>query len=142
MKQALLMACALGLSALAGCTQADKTQIRQDVKGVRQQIGSAAESAQQAAAETSLAAKVKAALGTRKGLNGSNIDVKVNGSAVTLTGDVASREQAEQAERVATETEGVGSVDNQLTMRIPAITPSTPAPRAAPAAAPSSPSGY
>jgi hyperosmotically inducible protein len=75
---------------------------------------------QSAAANAALSAKVKTALLTRKGLDGANIQVEARGSAVTLQGDVVTREQAKLAEQVAKQTEGVQSVKNQLMLRVPA----------------------
>ena len=45
------------------------------------------------------------------------------GAMLTLKGDVTSPEQAALAEKVAGETQGVASVRNELTMRIPATQP-------------------
>jgi osmotically-inducible protein OsmY len=95
---------------------------------VRQEVGNAAENARQAAADAALAGKVKTALETRKGLEAPkpHLDVNAKDGHVVLKGDVSSREQAELAERVALETEGVNSVDNQLMLRVPAKGPGTP----------------
>jgi hypothetical protein len=57
-----------------------------------------------------------------------NIDVDAKGSTVTLKGDVTSPEQATMAEKVATETKGVGQVVNQLTMHVPATSQAQPTP--------------
>ncbi len=111
---------ALSLVTLGGCTAQDNAAVREDVQGVREQIRGAAENAQQAAANAALAGKIKSALETRKGLDADHIDVEVQSGVVTLKGDVASREQAELAERVTQATEGVQTVDNQLMVRVPA----------------------
>jgi hypothetical protein len=111
---------AAGLGLLGGCTSTEKAEVRQEVQGMRQQMANATESARQSAANTALEGKVKTALSTRKGMETKHLDVEANNGAVVLKGDVASREQAEQAERVALETEGVISVDNQLMVRVPA----------------------
>jgi osmotically-inducible protein OsmY len=66
------------------------------------------------AENATLAAKVKAALATRKGLKGTDIHVDVNGSVVTLKGDVNTRAQATEAVQVAKGTAGVTSVNNQF----------------------------
>ena len=63
---------------------------------------------------------MKTALLTRKGLDSTSINVEANGSVVTLKGDVVTRQQADIAEKVARETEGVTAVNNQLMRRIPA----------------------
>lgn len=110
----------LGLAVLGGCAAQDEAAVREDVQGVREQIRGAAENAQQAAANAALAGRIKSALKTRKGLDADHIDVDVQSGVVTLKGDVASREQAELAERVTLATEGVQTVDNQLMVRVPA----------------------
>jgi len=124
---------ALMLAGLAGCTAQQNAGVRQDVKGMRQELGEAAARARKAADDTALAGKVRAALTTRKGLDARHIDVAANSGTVTLKGDVTSPEQASLAEKVAMETDGVQSVRNVLTMRIPAKNPSV---------APSSSGGY
>jgi hypothetical protein len=112
----------LGTVALAallltgGCSQA---QMEQRVQGARQELGQAAANAQQAAANQALEAKVKSALATRKGMDAKGINVEARNGHVVLKGDVAGREQADLAIRVTQETEGVTSVENQLTMRVP-----------------------
>jgi len=111
----------LGLLALVGCNRAQQGEVRQSAQGVGQQIESAA-------ANVTLATKVKTALATRKGLEGAKIDVDAAGPTVTLKGDVVNREQAELAERVARETDGVQSVTNELMLRVPAKGPAAAVP--------------
>jgi len=108
-----MVAVALIMAALVGCSRAERTEVGQQAKDLGQQV-------QSAASNTSLAAKVKTALLTHKGLDGAKIEVTAEGSAVTLKGDVTSREQADLAERVAKETDGVQTVSNQLMLRVPA----------------------
>ena len=119
--------------AAAGCSSSDKAEVRENVAGLREQMGSAAEGARLAAADAGLQGKVKTTLATRKGLDTRGIDVEAKNGSVTLKGTIPTREQAELAERVAMETEGVQAVDNQLMLTIPAKStpyeaPSTPAP--------------
>jgi osmotically-inducible protein OsmY len=109
----------MGLLAVCGCTPGQKADVRENVKGLRQEVGHAAQNVGQAASNAALVAKVKSALATRKGLEGSDISVEASGSVVSLKGTVASREQGELAERVAAETEGVTSVQNQLAVKVP-----------------------
>ena len=111
----------LGLPVLAGCSRAQQGEVRQGAQGVGQQIESAA-------ANVTLATKVKTALATRKGLDGAKIDVDATGPVVTLKGDVVTREQADLAERVARETDGVQSVSNELMLRVPAKGPTVAVP--------------
>jgi osmotically-inducible protein OsmY len=111
---------ALALVSIAGCTPNENAAVRQEVRGVRQTLDRASEDAQRRAADAALEGRVKSALMTRKGLDGDNINVDAKGTNVVLKGDVQTREQADLAERVAIETNGVESVDNQLMLRIPA----------------------
>src|SRR3712207_3225590 len=127
MRKVLAASLALGLAGLAGCTAHQNAEVREDVRGIRQEIDQAADSARQKAAETALAGKVKTALETRKGMDPRGINVDAQGSTIVLKGDVSSPEQARLAEQVANEVEGVSAVRNELTMRVPATAP-TPAP--------------
>jgi hypothetical protein len=143
MKSLLIAGMALSTALLAGCNSAEKSEVRQDVQGLRQQIGNAAENARRQAVNAGLEGKVKAALETRKGLDPRHIDVEARGSAVVLKGDVGDPAQADLAERVARETEGVETVDNQLMVRVPAKSlPRPGSPQSvAPAAPDTTPSG-
>jgi len=120
MRMLIAAAAAAGLAILAGCSPADKGQVRQEVQGVRQTLDRATDDAQRAAANATLAGKVKAALSTRKGIESRGIKVEARSGSVVLKGDVRSPDEAQLAERVAMDTEGVQHVDNQLTMRVPA----------------------
>lgn len=121
MRKAILIGMVAVATALgAGCTARDEAAVKEDVRGVREQIRGAAENAQQAAENAALSGKVKTALSTRKGLDTSDINVEANNGVVVLKGDVASRTQAEEAEKVAMGTKGVQAVDNQLMVRVPA----------------------
>lgn len=104
---------ALVLALLAGCTPQQQAEVRERVRGIQEET-------RQAAADAALATKVRTVLATRKGLDASRLQVEARGGHVILKGEVASREQAELAERAAMEVEGVQSVENQLTVRVPA----------------------
>jgi len=110
------------VAAVSGCSQSERASVRQDVQGMRQQMGEAAHKARVAARNATAEAKIKNALESRKGLEAKGIDVEMRSGHVTLKGDVASREQAELAEKVTLETDGVTAVDNQLMLRVPATT--------------------
>src|SRR5215212_2906797 len=101
MRPFLIAGLALSLALLGGCTRAEKARVNDGVQDLGQQVRGAAENAKQAAADASLAGKVKSALMTRKGMEASQINVEAKDGVVTLKGDVATREQAEQAEQVA-----------------------------------------
>jgi osmotically-inducible protein OsmY len=102
----------LSLVVLGGCTRGQESQVNQQAQDLGAKV-------QQAAANGALEAKVKMALATRKDLKGTDIHVDVNGPVVTLKGDVNTRQQAEEAVKVAQGTEGVTSVNNQLALRVP-----------------------
>jgi len=67
-------------------------------------------------AEAALTAKVKAALALSKHVSATAIDVDAEGQAVRLTGTVPSAEVRKLAEQIALETEGVETVQNDLTV--------------------------
>jgi osmotically-inducible protein OsmY len=123
MRYLLIVPLALSLALAAGCTREEKTEVREEARGIGQQLETAAENAREAAANAALEAKVKSALATRKGLDATEINVEARGTVVTLKGDVAARPQAELAEQVALETEGVTAVNNHLMLRVPATAP-------------------
>lgn len=102
----------LSLPVLGGCARSEQANVDRTMRN-------AGESVREAATNAALAAKVKSALATRKGLNGADINIDARGSTVTLKGDVNTREQADLAEQVARQTDGVSAVNNQLMLRVP-----------------------
>jgi nucleoid-associated protein YgaU len=54
------------------------------------------------------------------GLSGDELGVRVDGDKVTLTGQVASQEVREKIVLLAGNNQGIGSVDDQLTVATPA----------------------
>ena len=58
--------------------------------------------------------EVERALARNWSINSQDIDVKVNGTKVTLTGTVGSWYQKDEAGRIAWNTKGIWNVDNQL----------------------------
>jgi osmotically-inducible protein OsmY len=120
MKKLQIVGLALFLALLGGCRPTEKAQVREGARNLGEQAQTAVESARQVAADAALVAKVKTALGTRKGLKAGDIDVDAKGGVVTLKGDVDAQAQADLAEQVAEGTEGVRSVVNQLMLRVPA----------------------
>jgi len=69
--------------------------------------------------DVALLSKVKAALIADKQIGGFRINVDVYRRIVTLKGKVANTEQRAKAEKIAEETKGVASVDNQLVVPAP-----------------------
>lgn len=112
MKILVVAGITLCLAALGGCTRGERTDVDQGVRSFGANVEHATENA-------ALAAKVKIALATRKDLKGTKIHVQASGSGVTLKGDVNTRQQAAEAEKVAQGTAGVSSVSNQLALRVP-----------------------
>ena len=119
MNRLILWEVALCLIIMGGCTRAERQQADQQAQGVGAKVETAADRARQAVTDAALAAKVKTALSTRKGLEGTDVDVAAKGTVVTLKGDVDKREQAAEAEQVARGTTGVTTVVNHLMLRVP-----------------------
>ena len=67
--------------------------------------------------DTTVTAKVKAALLASDGIQGTDISVETQQGVVILTGKVADASQAKRATEIAQSVEGVRSVDNRLTAR-------------------------
>ena len=70
-----------------------------------------------AVSAATLTSKIKAKMALDDVVNANEIDVDTEGSVVTLSGDVASRDEQRRAVRIATETKGVTRVVNQLRVR-------------------------
>ena len=68
-------------------------------------------------ADSSLTATVKSKLLWNRNTSGLDISVMTRGGTVTLSGDVDSETSKDTAERLARDTDGVRSVDNQLNVR-------------------------
>jgi hyperosmotically inducible protein len=69
---------------------------------------------ERAAKDTTITAKVKTALERDRSVGGSGIHVDTVAGIVTLKGSVPSPEMAQHAAKLAEQTEGVKSVNNQL----------------------------
>jgi hyperosmotically inducible protein len=65
--------------------------------------------------DTTVTAKVKAALLASDGIQATDISVETQQGVVILTGKVADASQAQRATEIAQSVEGVRSVDNRLT---------------------------
>lgn len=65
--------------------------------------------------DTTVTAKVKAALLASDGIQATDISVETQQGVVILTGKVADASQAQRAVEIAQSVEGVRSVDNRLT---------------------------
>jgi hyperosmotically inducible periplasmic protein len=120
MRQWAIAVLLLGLAMPVGCTRTGKAQVREGARDLGDRAQTAARSAGQAVSNVALAAKVKTALSTRKGLNAGDISVEAQGPVVTLKGEVNSQAEADLAVHVAQQTEGVQSVTSELMLRVPA----------------------
>ncbi|WP_180258042.1 molecular chaperone OsmY, partial [Enterobacter hormaechei] len=67
--------------------------------------------------DSSITAKVKAALVDHESIKSTDISVKTDNKVVTLSGFVESQTQAEEAVKVAKGVEGVSSVSDKLHVR-------------------------
>ena len=64
-----------------------------------------------------LTSKIKAKMALDDVVNASEVNVDTEGSVVTLSGDVGSRDEQRRAVRIAQETKGVTKVVNQIRVR-------------------------
>ena len=99
-------------SALAESSTMDKAQSTADSAG--QKIDSSMNNFMD---DSSITAKVKAALVDDEAIKSTDISVKTDKKVVTLSGFVESQAQAEQAVKVAKGVEGVASVSDKLHVR-------------------------
>jgi osmotically-inducible protein OsmY len=97
----------------AGTTGAD-----QKLHNAGQELRSAGRQAAVKLDRGAMIAKVKAKLATGVGLSAAaSVDVDTNGQVVTLRGTVSSEEQRREAERAATQVNGVTTVINLLQVK-------------------------
>ena len=101
-----------------GVRSADSDTVRERgtalVERAAEHASTAANRTEHAVADGTLTAKIKAKMALDDVVKAANINVDSNGSVVTLTGDVASREEQQRALRLAKETAGVTTVFDRL----------------------------
>ncbi|MCT4701887.1 molecular chaperone OsmY [Enterobacteriaceae bacterium H20N1] len=102
-------------SALAEDTMLNKTESTADSAG--QKIDSSMNKVGNFMDDSSITAKVKAALVDDENIKSTDISVKTDKKVVTLSGFVETQAQAEQAVSVAKGVEGVSSVSDKLHVR-------------------------
>ncbi|RJT23027.1 molecular chaperone OsmY [Buttiauxella izardii] len=102
-------------SAFAEDTMLNKTESTADTAG--QKIDSSVKDVGNFMDDSSITAKVKAALVDHDNIKSTDISVKTDKKVVTLSGFVESQAQAEQAVTVAKGVEGVSSVSDKLHVR-------------------------
>lgn len=114
-----LLAIMLGTAMMSGSalaeTTMDKAQSAADSAG--QKVDSSMNKVGNFMDDSSITAKVKAALVDHDSIKSTDISVKTDDKVVTLSGFVESQAQAEQAVTVAKGVEGVSSVSDRLHVR-------------------------
>jgi len=80
-------------------------------------VHTAVNRAEEAVGSAALTSKIKAKMALDDLVKASDINVDTDGSVVTLTGTVASKDEQRRAVRIATETAGVTKVVNHLRVR-------------------------
>jgi len=122
----LLAAASLSLAGLAGCDNPKPAEtagkkIDQTMEKVTQRVDQAAERAKQQTAQaekvvddTKITAAIRAGILAEPGLKVLKIDVDTKDGMVTLTGSADSPASVERAKQIASNVQGVKSVDNRL----------------------------
>jgi hyperosmotically inducible periplasmic protein len=87
-----------------------------DAQAPEMSSGAKAPSKKATPADRALAKSVRRALSKAQGFDVSGVFVRARGGAVTLSGNVKSGEQIQQAEEIARSVQGVTSVTNKLTL--------------------------
>jgi osmotically-inducible protein OsmY len=95
----------------------DTEKARETGAEIGQKVATGAAQAEQALAEGSLTAKIKAKMALDDTVKALAIDVDTNGSVVTLTGAVHSEAERAKAVQLARETAGVTTVNDRLVVR-------------------------
>ena len=95
----------------------DTSKAREAGAKVGETAAAAANQAEQAVAEGSLTAKIKAKMALDDSVKALDINVDTTGSTVTLRGVVGSEAQRQRALQLARETKGVTQVVDRLTVR-------------------------
>lgn len=106
----------IGLSA---CHQKQSAgdQMKQGAQEMGQGLKQGASQAGQAVSDSTITAKVKTKLAANQGLSSFEIHVDTNNGVVTLTGTVANGTERRMAGNIASNTDGVKGVDNQITVK-------------------------
>ncbi|MGG1538441.1 molecular chaperone OsmY [Klebsiella pneumoniae] len=115
----MLLALFLGLAALNASAETVKTTV-DSAKSAASNAGEAVDNSINKVGDfmddSTITARVKAALIDHKDINSGDISVKTENKVVTLSGDVTSAEQKSQALSVAKEVKGVSHVNDKLTV--------------------------
>jgi len=106
--------------ALSGChrkQQGPGQQMKQGVKQVGAGAVNAAKQTGQTLSDAAITTKVKSALAASQGLSSFDIHVETTNGVVKLTGTVDTTAQKTLAGNTASKTDGVKSVDNEITVK-------------------------
>lgn len=95
----------------------DTEKARETGAAIGEKVATGAAHAEQALAEGSLTAKIKAKMALDDTVKALAIDVDTNGSVVTLTGTVHSEAERAKAIQLARETAGVTTVNDRLVIK-------------------------
>lgn len=110
-----LLAVILGSAVMTGSAMAESSKSTTSDAG--QKIDSSMNKVGDFMDDSTITAKVKAALVDHDAIKSTDISVKTDNKVVTLTGTVDNQSQVEQATSLAKKVEGVSSVDNKLKVR-------------------------
>jgi hyperosmotically inducible protein len=105
------------VTARDGIPDVDTSKARATGAAIGETVATGAARAEQAVAEGSLTAKIKAKMTLDETVKALTIDVDTNGSVVTLSGSVNSDLERKKAVQLARETAGVTSVVDRLVVR-------------------------
>lgn len=105
---------ATGLSACHQKEQSAGQQMKQGADQMGAGAVKAASHAGQVVADSAITTKIKAQLAADAGLSGSSIRVETNDGVVTLSGTVANAALRNRAGQIASGTDGVKSVTNDI----------------------------
>ena len=95
----------------------DAEKARETGAAIGEKVATGAAHAEQAVAEGTLTAKIKAKMALDDTVKALTIDVDTNGSVVTLTGAVHSEAERAKAVQLARDTAGVTAVNDRLVVR-------------------------
>ena len=117
-----MTALAASLLLVGGCgQQGTNSTVGEKVDRTANKVADAASNATSkvatAADDTALTAKVKAALIAEPGLKSTDINVDTKEATVTLSGTVASNELRDRAKQIASSTDGVKNVVDNLVVK-------------------------
>ncbi|MEO7133173.1 MAG: BON domain-containing protein, partial [Vicinamibacterales bacterium] len=105
------------ISTHAAVPDVDTSKARATGAAIGERIATGAAQAEQALAEGSLTAKIKAKMALDETVKALTIDIDTEGSVVTLSGSVNSEIEHKKAVQLARDTAGVASVVDRLVVR-------------------------